>query len=173
MEIELRERTAEHVKIWFERTNDPMILAGLPRSAQTVEQALADFERSLEPDAASFGRTVYADGQYVGDVWCYCIHGEEQPDAMLSYGIFETDLWGRGVASEAVGKFLKEAVPRFSLQTMGAFTYMDNPASVRVLEKNGFRQVERFQEDGRLSCYCELSVPDGGRVCIHGEVMEE
>ena len=156
MEIVLRERTEEHVRIWFARSGEAHMLAGLPRSAQTLEQALEEYRRSLQPGSTSFGRTVYADGRYVGDVWCYCIGEDDTPDAMLSYGIFEQQLWGCGIATEAVRLFLQEVKPRFSLKTVGAFTFADNKASIRVLEKNGFSLQEQFTEDGRLSCYLEL-----------------
>ena len=36
---------------------------------------------------------------------------------------------------------------------MGAFTFSDNVASIRVLEKNGFQLKEEFVEDGRASGY--------------------
>ena len=155
MHIELRQRTQEHVRIWFAQSGRTHMLAGLPRTAQTEEAALAAFECSLQPGSTSFGRTVYADGSYVGDVWCYCIHGDE-PDAMLSYGIFEKALWGQGIATKAVELFLEEVAARFRLKTVGAFTFADNGASIRVLEKNGFVIKERFEEDGRASCYLEL-----------------
>ena len=156
--VELRERTEAHARIWFVRSGEGYMLAGLPRGAQTEEQAVADYHRSLLPGSTSFGRAVYVDGRYAGDVWCYCIGEDDTPDAMLSYGIFEKELWGRGVATEAVRLFLAEAMLRFSLKTVGAFTFADNKASIRVLEKNGFSMQEEFMEDGRLSCYWERSI---------------
>ena len=102
MKIELRERTAGHVRVYFEQTQDEQIERMLPRSVESLEQALANFEATLLPGAASFGRTIYADGRYVGDVWCYCIDCEQSPNAMLSYCIFDKALWGKGAATEAV-----------------------------------------------------------------------
>ena len=153
MKIELRERTEEHVRTYFARTRDPEIQAMIPQTAQTVEQAVADFEKTLLPGAASFGRTVYADGIYVGDIWCYCIDPEEEPNAMVSYCLFEKEAWGRGAATEALRQFELEIVPRFGLKSVGAFTYSSNIASMRVLEKNGYSKIEEFAEDGRLSAY--------------------
>ncbi len=153
MNIELRDRTERHVRIYFEKTRDPEIQAMLPQSAQTAEQAAAEFQKTLLPGASSFGRTVYADGSYVGDVWCYGIDLEEEPDAMVSYCLFEKDLWGRGIMSEALGLFLGEILPRFGLASLGAFAYQSNAASLRVLEKNGFRLWEAFEEDGTASVY--------------------
>lgn len=156
MEVTLGIRTAETAAIYFERTNNETIRKVLPQKAQTVEEAVADFEESRLPGAASFGRTILLDGRYVGDVWCYCIDPDDTPNAMMSYCVFEPDCWGRGIASKALGLFLREIVPKFGLETVGAFTYADNLPSVRVLEKNGFRLAEEFIEDGIASKYFEL-----------------
>jgi len=77
---------------------------------------------------------------------------------MLSYCVFEPEVWGCGVASEAVRLFLQEMEARFALQSVGAFTYADNIASIRVLEKNGFHFEECFMEDGVLSCYYQKNL---------------
>ena len=151
----LGERTAETAAIYFEKTNNGAIRNFLPMKAKTVEEALADFHASQRSGASSFGRTIWTEGRYVGDVWCYCIDPEATPNAMVSCCVFEPSLWGRGVASQALGLFLAEIVPKFGLKTVGAFTYSENLASIRVLEKNGFRRMEEFAEDGRASQYFE------------------
>jgi len=153
MKIELRERKEIHVRTYFARTRDPEIMAMLPQTAETAEQAVADFHRTQLPGATSYGRTIYADGEYVGDIWCYCIDPNDEPNAMLSYCIFEKSYWRKGIATEALALFLEEIVPRFSLKTVGAFAYCSNAASARVLEKNGFIKLEEFTEDGVLSAY--------------------
>jgi len=153
MKVELRERTEAHVRTYFARTRDPEIMAMLPQTAETVEQAVANYQKTRLPGASSYGRTIYADGEYVGDVWCYCIDPNDEPNAMLSYCIFEKSCWRKGNATEALALFLEEIVPRFSLKTVGAFAYCSNAASARVLEKNGFAKMEEFTEDGILSAY--------------------
>ena len=158
MTVELKERTEAHVRTYFARTRDPEIQALIPQTAQSVEQAVADYEKTLLPGAASFGRTVYADGVYVGDIWCYCIDLTEEPNAMVSYCLFEKALWGNGIATEALKQFELEIVPRFCLKSLGAFTYCDNIPSIRVLEKNGFEKMEEFTEDGRRSVYYQKEV---------------
>ena len=158
MEIRLSERTEQSVAIYFEKANAPGIRAVLPQKAKTLEEALYDYRQTLLPGAASFGRTIYADGQYVGDVWCYCIDPADEPNAMVSYCVFEETLWGKGVATEALKLFLKEAAAKFHLKSVGAFTYARNASSIRVLEKCGFGPVEEFMEDGVLSVYYQLEV---------------
>lgn len=155
MQILLKDRNESHVRTYFARTRDPEIQSMLHQAAQTVEHAVADFHRTQLPGATSFGRTIYADGEYVGDIWCYCIDPDEKPNAMLSYCIFEKNLWGKGIATEALRQFLAEIVPRFGLKTAGAFAWMSNTASLRVMEKNGFSPVENFVEDGMEAVYCQ------------------
>lgn len=157
LEIELLDRTRENVEIYFYKTQDEEIGRMLPSANATLGQALAAYDEACLPGAASLGKSVYWQGQYVGDVWCYCINREETPSAMLSYCIFEKKLWGHGIATAAVALFLKYIREHLSLCSIGAFTYANNTGSLRVLEKNGFVCRERFTEDGRESAYYELS----------------
>ena len=153
MLITLGERTAETAAVYFRRTRDPQIQKVLPQRVKTLEEALADYEKTLEPGAKSYGRTICAGGRYVGDVWCYAMDRSGEPQAMVSYCVFERELWGRGIASEALGLFLEEVRERFGFEKIGAFTYASNAGSIRVLEKNGFRLAERFLENGVESLY--------------------
>lgn len=160
MEICLKDRTEAHVRTYFARTRDPEIQSMLHQTAQTAEQAVADFHKTQLPGATSFGRTVYADGVYVGDIWCYCIDPADEPNAMISYCIFEKSLWGKGIATEAMRQFLAEITSRFGLKTAGAFAWTANAASLRVMAKNGFVQVETFVEDGTEAVYCQKNMEE-------------
>ncbi len=153
MNIELRERAETHVRTYFEKTRDPEIQAMIPQTARTVEQAVEDFRKTQLPGTTSFGRTIYADGSYVGDIWCYGIDLEDEPNAMVSYCLFEKSHWGKGIATKALKGFMQEIVPGFSLHSLGAFAYEANTASLHVLEKNGFTLREAFTEDGVASVY--------------------
>ena len=158
MTVTLKPRTAAHVSIYFEKTNNEMIRSVLPQKARTVEEALEDFEQTLLPSSTSFGQTIYADEQYVGDIWCYCINPDDTPNAMVSYCLFEKEFWNKGVCTEALRQFEAEILPRFGLKSLGAFTYCDNISSIRVLEKNGFAKTEEFTEDGRQSVYYQKEI---------------
>ena len=155
MIITLETRTADSVRTYFEKANRPEIKQVLPQKAKTVEEALADYEETLLPNATSFGQTVYVDGKYVGDVWCYCIDMDDEPNCMLSFCIFELEYWSKGIATSAVNMFIKNVCERYNVKTIGAFTFAHNNASIRVLEKNGFVVIEEFEEDGVLSKYLQ------------------
>lgn len=158
MDIRLGSRTEDTVRTCFEKAQDPRIKAVLPQKAQSVGEALADYRETLLPGAASYGRTILADGVYVGDVWCYAIDPDDEPNAMLSFCLFEAALWGRGISSAAVALFLEDARRKYALKTVGAFCFSDNAASIRVLEKNGFVLREDFVEDGRASKYFQRAL---------------
>lgn len=153
MKIELGKRTAETVALYFVKAQQQAIKSTLPQKAKTVEEALKDYQDTLLPSTTSYGRIILVDSVYVGDVWCYCIDKAETPNAMLSYCVFDTLYWNKGIATAAVSLFLSEAVKKYALHTIGAFTFSENRASIKVLEKNNFSFVEEFYEDGRMSQY--------------------
>lgn len=157
MTIILETRTADSVRTYFEKASRPEIKAFLPQKAKTVEEALADYEETLLPNATSFGQTVYVDGKYVGDVWCYCMDMDDAPNCMLSFCIFEPEYWSHGIATKAVKMFIKNICAKYHVKSIGAFTYANNIASVRVLEKNGFVVMEEFEEDGVPSKYFQYA----------------
>ena len=155
MVITLGERTAETVRIYFEKANRPEIKNVLPQKAKTVEEALADYEKTRLPGATSFGQTILADGRYVGDVWCYCINMEDEPNCMVSFCVFELESWSKGIATAALKLFIEAIRIKYGVKTIGAFTYANNLASISVLEKNGFSVMEEFEENGVLSKYLQ------------------
>ena len=156
MVITLEKRTADSVRTYFEKANRPEIKQVLPQKAKTVEEALEDYKQTLLPNSKSYGQTVYVDGKYVGDVWCYCIDLDDEPNSMLSFCIFEPEYWSKGIATAAVNMFTQNICARCHIKTFGAFTFAHNLASIRVLEKNGFVLMEEFEEGGVLSKYFQL-----------------
>jgi len=162
MDITLGARTEESVAVYFEKARTELIRRTLPQKAETLDEALADFRRTQCPGATSFGRTILAGNRYIGDVWCYAMDAGDEPQAMISYCVFEPECWNRGAATQALHLFLAEVRGLFGLRVFGAFTYAANAASRRVLEKNGFTMRERFFEDGVESCYyqCECEGTD-------------
>ena len=137
MDIILANRTAETAAIYFEKINNETIRKLLPQKAKTVEEAVADFHASQRPDATSYGRN------------------------MVSYCVFEQTLWGQGIASKALAMFLLEITWKYGLKAVGAFTFSHNLSSIRVLEKNGFRLMDEFFEDGIPSRYYQLNLEQG------------
>ena len=162
MKTVLGDRTEATVRIYYEKSQQPEIKEMLPQKAKSVEEAVSDYYKTLLPGSKSYGRTICADGVYIGDVWCYCIDKEEIPNAMLSFCVFDRSYRNKGIASEAISLFLQEIREKYQVGTVGAFTFASNTASQRVLEKNGFHLFEEFIEDGKASKFYQLSINDSG-----------
>lgn len=70
--------------------------------------------------------------------------GAESGERELGYW-FTPDAWGRGYATEAGRQVLDIARHALGLRRLGAFHFLDNPASGRVLAKLGFRTTGRIE----------------------------
>lgn len=137
-EIRLRRTTSGDVRLLheFELDEASNALAGTkPRDWATFrarwEEILAD------DDGTRTGvtpRVIVADGVVVGAVNISPHEGRES----IGYWIAR-EHWGRGIASRAVAMMLGEFVRRPLYATAAGH----NVASIRVLEKNGFRVVSR------------------------------
>lgn len=88
--------------------------------------------------------------ELAGESLVGCIGAHARGDAGFEIGYwYGRPFWGQGIASEALGGFLSEAR---KLGALAAGHFVDNPASGRVLEKNGFAytgEVEPMFSMGR------------------------
>lgn len=157
MNATLGTRTKEHVRTFWEKTQDQEIQAMFPASIASLEEALTLFETSKRDDATSFGRIILDQNTYIGDIWCYGIDEKNEKMAMLSIVIFDKAYWGKGIASAMIPQFLDEIFERYHLETIGAFTYATNTRSIQALKKSGFHPVESFEENGVESVYLEFN----------------
>ena len=157
MNILLDERTIDHVKDYWNKIQDEEIQKMFPFSIDSLDESIKLFEESLKEGASSYGKVIYYDDKYVGDIWCYCIDEKDEKMAMLSIVIFDKTVWGQGIGSQAVKIFTKEVFDKYNIDKIGAFTYAYNNRSIGMLQKSGFNKVENFVEDGVESVYLELN----------------
>jgi RimJ/RimL family protein N-acetyltransferase len=66
--------------------------------------------------------------------------------AMLWYLLGEVRFAGEGVISEAVRQLVSRSFRQFELRSVFAWVMEDNAASIRVLQKVGFREVGRIRQ---------------------------
>jgi len=80
---------------------------------------------------------------------CGLLKREELPDADIGFA-FVPEFWSKGFAFEAATAVLQDAHDRFRLERILAITSLDNEASIKLLQRLGFRfeQVIRLSEDG-------------------------
>jgi len=133
----LREIQDADLPILFEHQADPEStrMAAFPaRDRETFDAHWLKIRR--DPDVVL--RAILADGAVAGNIVCFGPPEERQ----VGYWIGR-EYWGRGIASLALAAFL-DVVPSRPLY---AHVAVHNAASIRVLEKSGFRKIREGHVD--------------------------
>jgi RimJ/RimL family protein N-acetyltransferase len=110
------------------------------RTAEMVESILADVESR---EVLQWGIERIDDGRLLGTVTL--IAQGSQPRAELGY-ILGRDHWGQGYAGEAQRRVIEFAFDDLGLHRLEADTHPDNAASLRSLERLGFRREGTLRE---------------------------
>lgn len=97
---------------------------------------LAALESTGESGKSCWGLTF--NGRLVGTLGFRIGQGVEEGDFTLGYWLGK-DYWGQGVATQAVERACRWAFECARARRISAHVFAWNPASSRVLEKNGFR----------------------------------
>jgi RimJ/RimL family protein N-acetyltransferase len=100
---------------------------------------------STEEAPTRFAVRLADSGDCVGFVHLGAIE-RGQGRCKLGYLVGEKALWGRGYATEAVQAVASHAFGPLGLRRIEAGAYASNPASIRVLEKVGFRREGVLRE---------------------------
>ena len=161
----------------------PVFLQGERVELRTMEEEDVDFLQTLVSDSRVRSSIMMAEpvnrqrerewvesqGEGDGYHFLVCVDGEpvgsvglgETIDvwrtANLGYSI-APDHWGNGYATDAVDLACRYAFDERALEKVHATVYETNPASVRVLEKNGFQREgvlrkEAFVDGERIDVY--------------------
>jgi len=133
----LRTVRPSDVQIFFEHQRDPVAtdLAAFPSRQR---EAFEEHWTAILADPDNWVRTIEVDGRVPGYVCAFRREGVWE----IAYWLGR-DHWGAGIASRAVAEFLTIFEPR----PVHASVVAHNRPSIRVLEKAGFRVVERRRVD--------------------------
>ena len=91
--------------------------------------------KSKKPE--EYNLAIIINGNFVGGIGLHKINYSNN-NAEVGYWIAES-YWGKGYATNALKKFLKEVIRKFKLVRLTAYVNDYNKGSQRVLEKNGFK----------------------------------
>jgi len=123
-------------RTWFEHWVVPR--PPLYYSLEAVCASLALAQRERERDL-SHQYLLKADGEIVGRINLTGVQRVAFNKAALGYRIGQAHA-GQGVATRAVALMLDEAFGKLGFWRLEANSRPENAASIRVLERNGFRQ---------------------------------
>ena len=136
------EGDAEAAFTWF---GDPEVMrfttTGPDSSIEKMKARLAKYrEHQVMHGFSKWIILDRATGSAIGDSGL--IHLEEYGRIDLGYR-FAKPYWGKGLATEAAAAWVRAAFDDFQIERLTAFVHPENVASIRVLEKVGFRSEGR------------------------------
>ena len=148
-DVRLRETTPDDVPRMYHIQLDAESnsLAGVrPRSEAAFNEW---WDKILSGDGEVKPRVIVIDDDVVGAISSFPAHGQVH----VGYWIAR-EHWGKGIASRALELFLLDERRR----PLHACAACHNPASIRVLEKNGFRVTgRRMGEETERYVACEVT----------------
>lgn len=144
----LREVVEGDLTTLYEHECDPEAAAMAAFPSRDRDAFMAHWAKTLANDSA-LTMAIIADGVVAGNIGCWEADGHR----FVGYWIGR-EFWGRGLATQA----LAELVGIVEARPLYAHVVKSNVASIRVLEKNGFVEVERHAgDDGIEELVLELS----------------
>lgn len=117
----------------FQNDDDACATAAVYRKSHDV---FCEHWRKILSNPLNTARVIVWDRRVIGQINCFPYQGHFS----IGYWISRS-YWGKGMATEAVGIFLREIAERPLIATVAEH----NPASLRVLEKNGFVEERRYE----------------------------
>jgi RimJ/RimL family protein N-acetyltransferase len=133
-EVLLRDVREEDLPIFFEQQRDPAAnyMAAFTARDPTDKEAFAAHWKRILSDAEVLVKTVVFDGHVVGSVAKFLDKEFGKPEVTYWIG---KEYWGMGLATQALSRFLGDVKER----PIYGRAAKDNVASIRVMEKCGFR----------------------------------
>lgn len=139
--ILLRDVTETDLPILFAQQLDPEASRMAAFPTRDRDAFCAHWTKILADDTVRVKCIVY-EGQVAGNIVSFDRDGQREVGYWLG-----RDFWGKGIASAALAAFLHEETAR----PLTACAAAHNLASIRVLEKNGFRKIGVFWEFATLA----------------------
>jgi RimJ/RimL family protein N-acetyltransferase len=151
LEVRLRKVTDDDLTVFFAQQQDPEAnrMAAFP--ARDRDTFTAHWAK-IRADPSVTVRTVVADGCIAGNI----VRFEAAGKPLVGYWIGR-EFWGRGIATRALGAFVREV----RMRPLYARVASHNAGSIRVLEKCGFVRVDEGPpaggDDGVIEFLFELA----------------
>jgi RimJ/RimL family protein N-acetyltransferase len=141
----LREFVLDDAEDFFRMVSDPDVIRYVGEGAKTIEEARKGLEERPIQDYRKHGYGRWAavykpNGKVIGFAGLKYLDDVKEVD--LGYRFFK-EYWGQGIATEASRAIVAYGFDVLRLPRLAAVANIENKASIRVLEKVGFR-FEKF-----------------------------
>jgi RimJ/RimL family protein N-acetyltransferase len=135
-DVTLRGVTPDDLPILYEHQHDAESSAMAAVPSREWDAYLAHWTRILA-DPTTDKQTILYGGQVVGNLVAFDRDGQREVGYWL-----DKATWGKGIATRALALFLRQLPTR----PLHAIVAAHNPASLRVLQKNGFTLTGETRE---------------------------
>ncbi|MGN7388601.1 GNAT family N-acetyltransferase [Sporosarcina sp. SAFN-015] len=141
--LRLIEVNKEHAQGIFDNFSNPAVVQyyGMdPMTELAQAEKLVDHFRNsfLASRSIRWAMIRKEDGRFVGTIGLNNL-SKGMKRAEIGFEM-HPDFWRTGITSEAVKAVLQYSFEEMGLHRMGAVTFLDNVASIKLLEKHGFEQ---------------------------------
>jgi RimJ/RimL family protein N-acetyltransferase len=132
-DVRLRDVEEADLELFFEQEHDAAAVSRSMFTPRDRETFMTHWATKVLGDSTVFVQTVTVNGEPAGHVVAWW----QQHRRLIGYW-FGRQYWGRGVGTKALMLFLQQETAR----PLHADPFAGNAASVRLLEKCGFRRAE-------------------------------
>jgi RimJ/RimL family protein N-acetyltransferase len=144
-----RKEDLQSYQRWFEDTETLRFLPGIGPFSDSQEE---DWFKRTGEDPTGVAWAIEVDGRIVGTTGIHGIdhrHGHGETGLVIG----DKSMWRKGIASEAMKLRTAFCFRELNLHKIRTRAFMENRASIRALEKAGYRQSgvlrQEFYRDGR------------------------
>ena len=166
----LRPFEPSDAKAAFAWLGDPVVMrftpAGPDKSVEETRARLVGYQNHQKAHGFSKWLILERDsGVAIGDSGLLVL----QDYGWVDLGFrFAQPFWGKGLATEVASAWVRTAFDDLEVSRLGAFVHPENVASIRVLEKVGFRAERHEMVMGMDSIVFSLDVKTGEGVSAKG-----
>ena len=150
MEVTLRPATEDDIPALYEHQADAAVaeMAAMPVRDPAAFEA---HTRKVLADPAAWLYAVEVDGAVVGSMMSWDAEGHRE----IGY-VVAREHWGRGIATAALQRYLELE----RVRPLYGYVAAHNPASQRVLERNGFAHVGTERQDVEMVIFRLMAPTD-------------
>ncbi|MFS8201016.1 GNAT family N-acetyltransferase [Streptomyces sp. CWNU-52B] len=151
--VRLRSVTEADLAVFFEQEHDSEAVRRSRFTPRPRDRFMTHWRTRILGDDTVFVRTVEVDGAPAGSIvaWWEDDGDGEEPRRFIGYWLGRA-YWRRGIGTEALGLFLREE----SNRPLHADPFAGNTASVRLLERHGFRRAGTVQHGDDVHTFLVL-----------------
>ena len=149
--------TSAELPLYLQLVANAQVMKHISGRALTDEEGGKRFEKALsfnikDGETGNFMVHSRESGQYLG---LAKLTVASEGEAEIGYALLP-EFWGRKYATEIVGYFVGHARQLKRFQRLFSIVAPENPPSIRVLEKFGFKPYKEEEIDGLPAVYYEL-----------------